>query len=213
MSTRTNLLPANVYAYVLRTNARARSARGAARRHRRSAAQRACRSAADQGALMALLVRLIGAKRCLELGTYTGYSALAGGARAADGRQSSSRATSAPSGPPSAEPFWRKAGVADRIDLRLGPGLDTLDAAARGRRGGRASTSRSSTPTSRTIAAYYERLLQTRAPRRPDRRGQHAGALGRADHRAGLRERAGDAGVQRARAQRRARGAGDADSG
>ena len=41
-------------------------------------------------------------------------------------------ATSALSGRPSAQPFWRKAGVADRIDLRLGRGLDTLGSTARG---------------------------------------------------------------------------------
>ena len=82
---------------------------------------------ADQGALMALLVKLIGAKRCIEVGTYTGYSALAVAlALPTDGTviacDVSTEWTAV------GQPFWRKAGVADRIDLRIGPGLerDTL---------------------------------------------------------------------------------------
>src|SRR5262245_36301687 len=81
---------------------------------------------ADQGAAMALLVKLMGAKRCLELGTYTGYSALAVAlALPADGKvvtcDTSAEWTSV------GVPFWRKAGVADKIELKLGPALDTLD--------------------------------------------------------------------------------------
>ena len=76
MSTRTNLLPANVYQYVLR-----QTREPAVLAELRAATSKVPHSVmqigADQGALMALLVRLIGAKRCIELGTYTGYSALA----------------------------------------------------------------------------------------------------------------------------------------
>ena len=76
---------------------------------------------------MALLVKLIGAKRCIELSTYTGYSALAVAlALPTDGTviacDVSAEWTAV------GQPFWRKARVADRIDLRIGPGLDTLDA-------------------------------------------------------------------------------------
>jgi caffeoyl-CoA O-methyltransferase len=79
----------------------------------------------DQGAFMALLVKLIGAKRYLEVGTFTGYSALAVAlALPADGKivacDVSKEFTDKARG------FWKEAGVEDKIDLRLGPGLDTL---------------------------------------------------------------------------------------
>ena len=81
---------------------------------------------ADQGNLMALLVRLMGAKRCLEIGTYTGYSALAVAlALPKDGSivccDISEEFTSV------GKPFWKKAGVEKKIDLRIGPALRTLD--------------------------------------------------------------------------------------
>jgi predicted O-methyltransferase YrrM len=80
---------------------------------------------ADQGAFMALLVRLIGARRCLEIGTFTGYSALVvAAALPLEGRlvacDVSEEWTSV------ARRYWAKAGVADRIELRLGPARDTL---------------------------------------------------------------------------------------
>src|SRR5258705_4291233 len=80
----------------------------------------------DQGQFMAFLVRLIGARRCIEIGTYTGYSALAvamalpedGQLIACDVSDEFTRI---------GKPFWREAGVESRIDLRLQPGLETLD--------------------------------------------------------------------------------------
>jgi predicted O-methyltransferase YrrM len=82
--------------------------------------------APEQGALMALLVGLIGARRCIELGTFTGYSSLAVAlALPADGEivccDVSEEWTSV------ARRYWSEAGVADRVDLRLGPALETLD--------------------------------------------------------------------------------------
>jgi len=80
---------------------------------------------ADQGNLMAMLVKLMGAKRCLEIGTYTGYSALAVAlALPKDGKivccDISEEWTSV------GKPFWKKAGVEKKIDLRIGPALETL---------------------------------------------------------------------------------------
>jgi O-methyltransferase len=80
---------------------------------------------ADQGALLALLVRLIGAQRALEIGTYTGYSALAvamalppnGKLVCCDINDEWTQV---------ARRYWREAGVADRVDLRLAPAADTL---------------------------------------------------------------------------------------
>lgn len=79
----------------------------------------------EQGALMQMLVRLAGARRALEIGTFTGYSALAvAAALPPDGRliacDVSAEWTAV------ARRYWQEAGVADRIDLRLGPALDTL---------------------------------------------------------------------------------------
>ena len=80
---------------------------------------------ADQGQLMALLVRAIGARRCLEIGTFTGYSALAVAlALPEDGRivccDINEEWTAI------ARRFWQKAGVERKIDLRLGRALKTL---------------------------------------------------------------------------------------
>jgi predicted O-methyltransferase YrrM len=82
---------------------------------------------AEQGQFMALLARLIGAKSCLEIGTFTGYSALwvalalpPGGRLIAcdvDARM-----------PAIGQRYWQAAGVADKIEFRLGPALGTLDA-------------------------------------------------------------------------------------
>jgi predicted O-methyltransferase YrrM len=80
---------------------------------------------ADQGAFLALLVRLMGARRALEIGTFTGYSALAvATALPADGRlvccDVSDEWTQI------ARRYWREAGIAERIDLRLAPAAETL---------------------------------------------------------------------------------------
>jgi len=88
----------------------------------------------DQAAFMALLARAIGAKRCIEIGTYTGYSALAvASALPADGKlvccDISAEWTAI------ARRYWREAGIAERIDLRLAPALDTLRDLARSGRG------------------------------------------------------------------------------
>jgi len=89
----------------------------------------------DQARLMALLVKLTGARRCIEVGVFTGYSALAVAlALPAGGRivacDVSEEWTAV------ARRYWQKAGVADRIELRLGPAVETLDAMrARGESG------------------------------------------------------------------------------
>jgi len=79
----------------------------------------------DQAALMQMLVRLLGAKRCIEIGTFTGYSALAVAlALPRNGRivccDVSEQWTSI------ARRFWKLAGVERKIDLRLAPALRTL---------------------------------------------------------------------------------------
>ncbi len=83
--------------------------------------------APEQGALMTMLTQLIGAKRAIEVGTFTGYSALAiARGLPEDGQliccDVSDEWTKV------GEPFWEKAGVRDRIDLRIAPALETLAA-------------------------------------------------------------------------------------
>jgi predicted O-methyltransferase YrrM len=79
----------------------------------------------DQGALLQVLVRILGARRCLEIGTFTGYSALAVAlALPKDGKiiccDVSEEWTAI------GRRYWKKAGVERKIDLRLGPALATL---------------------------------------------------------------------------------------
>jgi predicted O-methyltransferase YrrM len=80
----------------------------------------------EQGQLLQLLVRLIDARRCLEIGTYTGYSALAV-ALALPGDGSLVACDVSAEWTQVARQFWREAGVDTRIDLRLQPALRTLD--------------------------------------------------------------------------------------
>lgn len=87
-------------------------------------------SAPEQGQFMALLVELTGARLCLEIGTFTGYSALwIAGALPADGHLICCDVN--PHTTAIAQRWWREAGLADRIELRLGPALDTLAALER----------------------------------------------------------------------------------
>jgi predicted O-methyltransferase YrrM len=85
--------------------------------------------APEQGQFMSFLVKTLSAKRCLEVGTFTGYSSLTvalalpedGKLVACDVSDEWTRI---------ARRFWEKAGVAHKIDLRLGPATETLAALA-----------------------------------------------------------------------------------
>jgi predicted O-methyltransferase YrrM len=83
--------------------------------------------AVEQGALLSMLVKLLDARRVLEIGTFTGYSSTAMAlALPADGRivccDVSKEFTDV------ARRTWAAAGVEDKVDLRLAPALETLDA-------------------------------------------------------------------------------------
>jgi predicted O-methyltransferase YrrM len=91
--------------------------------------------APEVGALLGLLIRLVGARRVLELGTFTGYSALAMALALPEGGRIlacdlSEEWTAI------AQRHWKAAGVADRIELRLAPAAETLAALKRDGRGG-----------------------------------------------------------------------------
>jgi caffeoyl-CoA O-methyltransferase len=83
--------------------------------------------APEQGQFMALLAQIAGVRKALEIGTFTGYSSLSvARALPADGKliccDISREFTDV------ARRYWAKAGVAEKIDLRLGPALETLAA-------------------------------------------------------------------------------------
>lgn len=80
----------------------------------------------EQGQFMALLIRLIDARRTLELGVFTGYSALSTAlALPFDGEVVACEID--PEYAAIARGWWEEAGVDLKIDLRLGPALETLD--------------------------------------------------------------------------------------
>ena len=83
--------------------------------------------APEQGAFLQVLVKLMGAKRYLEIGVFTGYSALSVAlALPSDGKvvalDVSKEFTDLARG------YWKEAGVESKIDLRLGPAVDAMDA-------------------------------------------------------------------------------------
>ena len=116
----------------------------------------------EQGAFMALLVELTGAKRCLEVGVFTGYSALAVAlAMPEDGRllacDVNEKWTAI------ARTYWAEAGVEDKIHLHLAPALETLDNfLAEGIAGSFDFAFIDADKTE--YAAYYERALELLRP-------------------------------------------------
>jgi caffeoyl-CoA O-methyltransferase len=83
--------------------------------------------APEQGAFMTVLTRLLGVRSAVEVGTFTGYSALCIARGLADGGRLLCCDVN-PDWTSIARQAWERAGVADRIDLRLAPALETLRA-------------------------------------------------------------------------------------
>jgi predicted O-methyltransferase YrrM len=120
-------LPDQVQAYVLEHGVREPAILAELReetaRHPRAQMQ----IAPEQGAVLRFLVELLDARRCIEIGTFTGYSSLAVAlAMPDDGTivccDVSDEYTQV------ARRYWERAGVAHKTDLRIGPATDTLDA-------------------------------------------------------------------------------------
>jgi len=127
MSNATLGLPDDLRAYLLRVGVREPAILKRLREETAALPQHNMQIAPEQGALMALLVQISGARRCIELGTFTGYSSLAVAlALPSDGRivccDVSREWTDV------AARYWAEAGVAAKVDLRIGPALATLDA-------------------------------------------------------------------------------------
>jgi predicted O-methyltransferase YrrM len=157
MTERTQLLAPDVYDYVLRASSREPAVLARLRQATQAVPHSEMQIGADQGQFLALLVKLIGARRCIEIGTYTGYSALAVAlALPADGLlvacDVNEQWTSI------GRRFWREAGVDSRIELRIAPALETLDELlASGAQGTFDFAFLDADKTN--YAAYYEKLL------------------------------------------------------
>jgi predicted O-methyltransferase YrrM len=125
MARRTLELTDRLVEYVHRVGVREHAALARLRERTAPMAQANMQIGPDQGAFMAMLVRLTGARRILEIGTFTGYSSTAMAlALPPDGRITccdvSREWTDV------AREAWADAGVADRVDLRIAPALETL---------------------------------------------------------------------------------------
>lgn len=157
MTTRTLALNDRLYEYLLGVSLREsdtqRRLREETSRDRLSNMQ----IAPEQGQFMGLLMQLMDVTKALEIGTYTGYSALCmASAMPSQGRliccDISEEWTTV------ARRYWLQAGVAHKIDLRLAPALDTLDALLSGGQAGGFDFAFIDADKQNYVA-YYERCL------------------------------------------------------
>ncbi len=116
----------------------------------------------EQGQFMQLLLRLLGARRTIEIGVFTGYSALCTAlALPADGQviacDVSEEWTAI------GRRYWLEAGVTDKVDLRLGPAVETLDALLASGQAGQFDFAFIDADKD-NYDAYYERCLQLVRP-------------------------------------------------
>lgn len=116
----------------------------------------------EQGQLMALLVRLVSARNIIEVGTFTGYSALVMAlALPADGRLIACDINE--DWTAIGRRYWAEAGVADRISLHLAPALQTLDGLLQ-QGAGESFDIAFIDADKESYAAYYERALRLLRP-------------------------------------------------
>jgi caffeoyl-CoA O-methyltransferase len=116
----------SLMAYLTKTGARETAAQAHCREETAKMPMSMMQIAPEQGAFLQVLAKLTNAKRYVEIGTFTGYSALSVAlAMPPDGKlvclDVSKEFTDKARG------YWEEAGVAGKIDLRLGPGLEALD--------------------------------------------------------------------------------------
>lgn len=127
MSTRTIPMTDALYGYYLDSSLREPEILARLREATLTHPEAGMQISPEQGQFMRFLVRLIGAKRAIEIGTFTGYSALSVAlAMPEDGRLVACERR--PEFPEVGIPFWQEAGVAERIDLRIGKAVETLTA-------------------------------------------------------------------------------------
>ncbi len=162
MSSRTIQMTDRLYDYLLKVSLREPPLLAELRAETAKLPMAGMQISPEQGQFMALLAELIGARRAIEVGTFTGYSALCvAQALPADGKliacDISEEFTSV------ARRYWAKSGIAGRIELRLAPALDTLKSLLAG--GGAGSFDFAFIDADKTqYDAYYEAILKLLRP-------------------------------------------------
>ena len=158
MTARTLPLDERLQRYIMAHGARETAVQRELRRVTQRMPRASMQIGAVQGALLQVLVRATGARRCLEIGTFTGYSALAVAlALPRDGRivccDVSEEWTAI------ARRAWHRAGVTGKIDLRIAPALETLDALLKQGKAGKFDFAFIDADKA-NYANYYERCLK-----------------------------------------------------
>ena len=125
MSTQSIGLTAELHSYLVANGVHETPEQSSLRELTASHPQSNMQISPEQGAFMQLLIRLMGAKRCLEIGTFTGYSALSMALVLPDDGEVlccdiSEEFVSV------GRPFWARAGVSEKIDVRIAPAAETL---------------------------------------------------------------------------------------
>lgn len=136
MSNRTLTLDDSLYRYLLEVSLRETPPLRRLREETARLPNANWQIAPEQGQFMALLVRIAGARRVLEIGTYTGYSALCMAAALPEDGELLSLDICAEY-TDIARRYWQEAGLGARISLRLAPALESLQALEREGQGGR----------------------------------------------------------------------------
>lgn len=162
MSSRSAFIPEEIQHYIDSTTLRDLPVLRDLREETAKLPQARMQTGADQVQFLQLLVRLIGARRCIEVGVFTGYSSLGVAlALPPDGRivacDVSEEYTAI------ARRYWERAGVADKIDLYLAPATQTLDELIRGGEEGRFDFAYIDADKT-GYDAYYERCLRLLRP-------------------------------------------------
>lgn len=126
MATQTLNMTDEVYQYILNNSVRETVIQSKLRAETAKMSNAQMQISPEQGQFMALLVELTGARKALEIGVFTGYSALAvAQVLPSDGRLVACDTNK--EWTDMAQRFWAEAGVANKINLRLGPAVETLD--------------------------------------------------------------------------------------
>jgi len=162
MANKTMGISDDLAAYVVKVGTREPDVLARLREETAAIPQHNMQIAPEQGAFLALLVELIGARRCIEVGTFTGYSSTAVAlALPEDGQivccDVSEEWTSL------ARRYWAEAGVTGKVDLRIAPATETLDQLVAG--GQEATYDFAFVDADKAgYDAYYERLLRLIRP-------------------------------------------------
>lgn len=162
MSNRTISMTDGLYSYLLENSLREAPLLKRLRDETAAHPQARMQISPEQGQFMQLLTRLVGARRCIEVGVFTGYSSLAVAmVLPADGRilacDVSEEFTSV------ARRYWKEAGVAGKIELVLAPATETLDARLKAGEGGSYDLAFIDADKA-NYPAYYERILKLLRP-------------------------------------------------